>query len=178
MRDMFNPVNSRVSFPQIEAAVLATWKDENIYHKSINARKDGPRFVFYEGPPFANGSPGIHHVLARVYKDIIVRYKVMKGHYVPRIAGWDTHGLPVELEVERQIGITSKPEIEKYGIDKFNALCRSSVFSYLEEWNSLTERIAYWVDLENAYKTMDNTYIESVWWALKQMWDKGYVYKG
>lgn len=117
-------------------------------------------------------------MLARAYKDVMVRYKVMAGHYVPRIGGWDTQGLPVEIEVEKQLGFRSKPQIEQYGVEQFNKRCRESVFRYLKEWNTLTERIAYWVDLEHAYKTMDNTYVESVWWALKQMWDKGYVYQG
>jgi isoleucyl-tRNA synthetase len=175
---MFQPVGSKVSFPQMEEKVLAFWKEKGIFKRSVNDRKGGPRFTFYEGPPFANGNPGIHHVLARAFKDIIVRYKVMKGYYVPRIAGWDTHGLPVELEIEKQLGFSGKDQIEKYGVEEFNKRCRESVFKYLKEWNSLTERIAYWVDLEHAYKTMDNTYIESVWWALKQMWDKGFIYQG
>ncbi|MHB8105622.1 MAG: isoleucine--tRNA ligase, partial [Dehalococcoidales bacterium] len=175
---MFKPVSSRVSFPQIEEGVLAFWKEKNIFEKSVQSRQGKQRFVFYEGPPFANGNPGIHHVLARAVKDVIVRYKAMKGFYIPRIAGWDTHGLPVELEVEKQLGFTGKDQIEKYGVEEFNKRCRESVFKYLKEWNSLTERIAYWVDLEHAYKTMDNTYVESVWWALKQIWDKGLVYQG
>jgi isoleucyl-tRNA synthetase len=175
---MFNPVGSRVSFPQMEEKILAYWKENDIFKRSVDDRKGSARFTFYEGPPFANGNPGIHHVLARVFKDIIVRYKVMKGYYVPRIAGWDTHGLPVELEIEKQLGFSGKDQIEKYGVEEFNKRCRESVFKYLKEWNSLTERIGYWVDLEHAYKTMDNGYIESVWWALKQMWDKGYVYQG
>ncbi len=175
---MFKPVSSRVSFPKMEESLLAFWKKNNIFEKSVDSRKGKKRFVFYEGPPFANGNPGIHHVLARVIKDIIVRYRVMKGYYIPRIAGWDTHGLPVELEVEKELGFTGKDQIEKYGVEKFNKRCRESVFKYVREWNSLTERIAYWVDLEHAYKTMDNTYIESVWWALKQIWDKGLVYQG
>jgi len=175
---MFKPVSSHVSFPQMEENLLAFWKEKNIFEKSVASRKGQKRFVFYEGPPFANGNPGIHHVLARVIKDIIVRYKTMKGYYIPRIAGWDTHGLPVELEVEKQLGFTGKDQIEKYGVEEFNKRCRESVFKYLKEWNTLTERIAYWVDLEHAYKTMDNTYIESVWWALKQIWDKGLVYQG
>jgi isoleucyl-tRNA synthetase len=175
---MFKPVGSRVSFPQMEEDVLAFWQENKIFEKSVEAHEEHQRFVFYEGPPFANGSPGIHHVLARVYKDIIVRYKVMKGYYVPRIAGWDTHGLPVELEIEKQLGFTGKDQIEKFGVEEFNRHCRESVFKYVKEWNNLTERIAYWVDLEHAYKTMDNTYIESVWWALKQIWDKGLVYQG
>jgi isoleucyl-tRNA synthetase len=175
---MFKPVSSRVEFPKLEEGVLAFWKDNTIFEKSVEARKGKKRFVFYEGPPFANGNPGIHHVLARVIKDVIVRYRTMKGYYIPRIAGWDTHGLPVELEVEKQLGFTGKDQIEKYGVEEFNKRCRESVFKYLKEWNSLTERIAYWVDLDHAYKTMDNTYVESVWWALKQIWDKGFIYQG
>jgi len=175
---MFKPVSSRVNFPQMEEKVLAFWKQNDIFNKSVRNRKGGDRFVLYEGPPTANGSPGIHHVLARAYKDIITRYKVMKGYYTPRIAGWDTHGLPVELEVEKELGFSGKAQIEEYGIEKFNQKCRASVFRYLKEWNTLTERIAYWVDLDNAYITMNNSYIESVWWALKQMWDKGLIYQG
>jgi len=175
---MFKPVNSRVDFPKQEEDILKFWKDNTIFEKSVDARKDGKRFVFYEGPPFANGNPGIHHVLARAIKDVIVRYKTMKGYYIPRIAGWDTHGLPVELEVERQLGFSGKDQIEKYGVEEFNKKCRESVFKYLKEWNFMTERIGYWVDLDHAYKTMDNTYVESVWWALKQIWDKGLVYQG
>jgi isoleucyl-tRNA synthetase len=177
-KKMFKPVNSRVNFPEMEDGALAFWKENGIFEKSVQSRQGKPRFVFYEGPPFANGNPGIHHVLARAFKDVIVRYKVMKGHYVPRIAGWDTHGLPVEIEVEKQLGFSGKDQIEKYGVEEFNKRCRESVFKYLKEWDSLTERIAYWVDLEHAYKTMDNNYIETVWWALKQMWDKGLIYQG
>jgi isoleucyl-tRNA synthetase len=175
---MFEPVGSKVNFPQVEEKILSLWKDKNIFERSLEARRDGHLFVFYEGPPTANGSPGIHHVLARVFKDIIPRYKTMKGFYVPRIAGWDTHGLPIELEVEKALGLSSKKDIERYGIDKFNARCRESVFSYLKEWEAMTERIAFWVDLENAYITMNNDYIETVWWAIKTMWDKGLIYQG
>jgi len=175
---MFKPVSSRVSFPKMEEEVLEFWKQNSIFEKSVKSREGKPRFVFYEGPPFANGNPGIHHVLARAFKDIMVRYKAAKGYYVPRIGGWDTHGLPVELEVERQLGFSGKGQIEQYGVEEFNKRCRESVFKYLKEWDALTERIGYWVDLEHAYKTMDNTYVESVWWALKQMWDKGYIYQG
>ncbi len=175
---MFKPVNSRVNFPELEENMLKWWHDYEIFKQSVNARRDRPRFVFYEGPPFANGNPGIHHVLARVFKDVIVRYRTMKGYYVPRIAGWDTHGLPTELEIEKQLGFSSKKQIEEYGVEEFNRRCRESVFKYLKEWNNLTERIAYWVDLDKAYMTMNNDYIESVWWALKQMWDKGLVYQG
>jgi isoleucyl-tRNA synthetase len=175
---MFKPVSSRVNFPQMEEKVLAFWKQDDIFNKSVRNREGNKRFVFYEGPPFANGNPGIHHVLARAFKDVIVRYAVMKGYYVPRIAGWDTHGLPVELEVEKELGFSNKTQIEQYGVEEFNKRCRESVFKYVGEWNEMTERIAYWVDLEHAYKTMDNTYVESVWWALKQMWDKGLIYQG
>jgi len=175
---MFQPVSSRVSFPELEEKLLAFWKEKNIFERSVAARRNGPLFVLYEGPPTANGSPGIHHMLSRTFKDIIPRYKAMKGYYAPRIAGWDTHGLPVELEVEKELGFTGKAQIEAYGIEKFNALCRQSVFRYLKEWQEMTERIGYWVDLEHPYITMDNSYIESVWWAIKQMWDKGLVYQG
>ncbi len=175
---MFRPVTSRVSFPRLEEEILQLWRKNNVFKRSITARQGAHRFVLYEGPPTANGNPGIHHVLSRVFKDIIPRYKAMKGYYTPRIAGWDTHGLPVELEVEKQLGFSSKYQIEKYGVDKFNARCRESVFSYLKEWEALTERIAFWVDLEHPYVTMRNDYIETGWWAIKRMWDKGLVYQG
>jgi len=175
---MFHPVSSKVNFPQLEENILGLWKDKNVFERSLEARRGGRRFVFYEGPPTANGSPGIHHVLARVFKDIIPRYKTMKGYYTPRIAGWDTHGLPIELEVERELGLASKKDIEDFGIAKFNARCRESVFSYLKEWEAMTERIAFWVDLENAYVTMNNDYIETCWWAIKGMWEKGLIYQG
>jgi len=169
---MFHPVSSKVNFPQLEEKVLSLWKNRDVFKRSVDSRRGGPHFVLYEGPPTANGSPGIHHVLARVFKDIIPRYKVMKGYYAPRIAGWDTHGLPVELEVEKQLGFSSKADIDKYGIAQFNARCRESVFGYLEEWQAMTERIGFWVDLEHPYITMENDYIETVWWAIKQMWDR------
>ncbi|MFC2071285.1 isoleucine--tRNA ligase [Chloroflexota bacterium] len=175
---MFRPVNSKVNFPQVEENIFNLWKEHNVFEQSIDRRQGAPRFVLYEGPPTANGSPGIHHVLSRVFKDVIPRYKAMKGYYTPRIAGWDTHGLPVELEVEKELGFSGKAQIEEYGVDKFNQRCRESVFSYLKEWNALTERIAFWIDLDNAYVTMVNEYIETVWWAIKQMWDKGLVYQG
>ncbi|MDP6042965.1 MAG: class I tRNA ligase family protein, partial [Dehalococcoidales bacterium] len=125
---MFRSVNSKVNLPQLEEKMLSWWKDNNIFERSVAARQGSPYFVLYEGPPTANGSPGIHHVLTRVFKDIISRYKAMKGYYTPRIAGWDTHGLPVELEVERELGFSGKAQIEEYGIDRFNARCRESVF--------------------------------------------------
>ena len=175
---MFNPVNSRVNFPQMEEKILPWWKENDIFQRSVEARKGGPRFVLYDGPPTLNGSPALHHVLTSVFKDALPRYKVMKGYYAPRIGGWDTHGLPVELEVEKQLGFSSKTQIEEYGVARFNELCRQSVNRYLHEFEEIIERVAYWVDLENAYITMSNDYIESCWWAIKQMWDKELVYQG
>ncbi|MFC2017372.1 isoleucine--tRNA ligase [Chloroflexota bacterium] len=175
---MFLPVSSQMNFPQVEENILSLWRNKNVFERSVDARRGAPRFVLYDGPPTANGSPGIHHVLSRVFKDVIPRYKAMKGYYTPRIAGWDTHGLPVELEVERKLGFSGKAQIEEYGVDRFNARCRESVFSYLKEWEAITERIAFWVDLKHPYVTMDNKYIETVWWAIKQMWDRGLVYQG
>jgi isoleucyl-tRNA synthetase len=158
---MFRPVDSRVNFPRLEKTILDFWKAHQIFEKSLEKRRGSTHFTFYEGPPTANGSPGIHHVLSRVFKDVIPRYKTMKGYYAPRKAGWDTHGLPVELEIEKRLGFTGKGQIEQYGIAKFNQLCRESVFSYLKEWDIMTERIAFWLDLDHAYKTLENTYIES-----------------
>jgi isoleucyl-tRNA synthetase len=176
---MFLPVNSKVDFPKMELEILRFWKNADIFNKSIQSRQNSTsQFTLYEGPPTANGRPGIHHVLSRVFKDVIPRYKTMKGYYSPRIAGWDTHGLPVELEIEKKLGFSTKAEIENYGIDKFNNLCRESVFTYLKEWDALTERIGYWLDIEHPYVTLNNSYIESVWWILKQLWDKDLIYQG
>jgi len=175
---MFKPVNNKISFPELEKSVLAFWKENRIFEKSIETRENLPKFIFFEGPPTANGNPGIHHVLSRVYKDVIPRYKTMKGYCVPRKAGWDTHGLPVELEVEKMLGFTGKAQIESYGVAKFNNLCRESVFKYLKQWNALTERIGFWLDMEHPYVTLDNSYIESCWWAIKQLWDRGLIYQG
>lgn len=175
---MFEPVTSKPNFPEIEERILQFWKANNTFQKSILARSTGPHFTLYEGPPTANGRPGIHHALSRSFKDVISRYKVMQGYYAPRKAGWDTHGLPVELEVEKTLGFTSKVQIEEYGVAKFNALCRKSVINYLKDWEAMTERIGFWLDLEQPYMTMENSYIESCWWALKQLWDKNLVYQG
>ncbi|MFC1915568.1 isoleucine--tRNA ligase [Chloroflexota bacterium] len=175
---MFRPVGSRLNLPQIEENILNWWRKNKVFERSVENRQGCPRFTLYEGPPTANGSPGIHHVLSRIFKDVIPRYKAMKGYYTPRIAGWDTHGLPVELEVEKELGFSGKAQIEEYGVDRFNARCRESVFSYLKEWKAMTERIAFWIDLEHPYITMENDYIESGWWAIKQMWDKGLIYQG
>ncbi len=173
---MFQPVDSRVSFPKLEEDVLRFWKENDIFRKSVEERPEDRLYVFYEGPPTANARPGIHHVLARAFKDLFPRYKTMRGFRVPRKAGWDTHGLPVELEVERELGLKSKPEIEEFGIEEFNRRCRESVFRYVKEWEALTERIGFWIDMDDPYVTYDNDYIESVWWIVKQLWDKGLVY--
>jgi len=175
--EMFQPVSSKVSFPQVEEGILRLWRERAIFPKSIQQRPQDRTFIFYEGPPYANASPGIHHVLARVFKDVIVRYKTMRGYRVPRKAGWDTHGLPAELEVERSLGFKSKADIEAFGIEEFNRRCRENVFTYLKEWEALTERIAFWLDLEDAYITCTNQYIESCWWAVRQLWERGLVYQ-
>ena len=151
--------------------MLERWRERDVFRESMRRREGAEPFVFYEGPPTANGRPGSHHVLARVFKDIFPRYKTMRGHYVERKGGWDCHGLPVEIAVEQKLGFHTKHDIERYGIAEFNAQCRESVFEFLEDWTALTERIGYWVDLEHPYRTLDPTYIESVWWALKTMWD-------
>jgi len=175
---VFKEVSPKVNFPQMEEEVLRFWKEHQIFEKSLEKRKDAPRYVFYEGPPTANGLPGIHHVLARVFKDLFPRYKTMKGYYCLRKGGWDTHGLPVELEIEKELGFTSKSQIEEFGIAEFNRLCKESVFRYVKEWEELTDRIGFWIDMKNAYITLSNEFIESVWWILKQLWNKGLIYKG
>jgi len=167
----------KFDFPQIEEKILKFWRKKKIFEKSLEKRKGNERFVFYEGPPFANGLPGIHHLLARAFKDVILRYKTMRGFFVERRAGWDTHGLPTEMEAEKKLNIRSKKEIEKLGIKKFIGECRKNVFIYKKEWEEFTERIGYWLDLENAYITCDSDYIESLWWILKQVWDKGLLYQ-
>ncbi|MBI3956474.1 MAG: isoleucine--tRNA ligase [Candidatus Kerfeldbacteria bacterium] len=166
------------NFPQLEEEVLEQWKANDIFQKSLEQTANGPRFVFFEGPPTANGRPGIHHVLARVFKDVIPRYKTMRGFFVERKAGWDTHGLPAELEVEKQLGLKSKKEIDAYGVQKFNEVCRESVWKYKEEWEQLTERIGFWLDLEHPYITYEPAYVESLWWIIKQVWDKQLLYQG
>jgi len=174
---MFPPIEPTLNLTLMEEEVLRFWKRERIFAKSIALREGGPEFVFYEGPPTANGAPGVHHVLARACKDIFPRYKTMCGFHVARRGGWDTHGLPVEVEIEKRLGITAKSQIEAYGIDRFNYLCRKSTFDYIQDWERLTERIAFWVDLEDAYVTFTNEYIESLWWILKTFWDKGLIYQ-
>lgn len=175
---MFKPVNAKLDVPAMEDAVLKFWKKQEIFKKTSDERKGKPEYIFYEGPPTANGRPGVHHVLARAFKDMFPRYKIMRGFNVSRRGGWDTHGLPVEIEVEKQLGFKNKQQIEEYGIDKFNALCKKSVFNYIQEWEKLTDRIAFWVDLDTAYVTYENDYIESVWWILKNFWEKDLLFKG
>jgi isoleucyl-tRNA synthetase len=171
-------IDPRQSFPDLEQQVLERWRERDVFRESVRRRQGAQPWVFYEGPPTANGRPGSHHVLARVFKDIYPRFKTMRGFYVERKGGWDCHGLPVEIAVEQQLGIKTKAEIEAYGIAEFNAKCRESVFEFLEDWNALTERIAFWVDLDHAYRTLDPSYIESVWWALRAIYDKGLLYEG
>jgi isoleucyl-tRNA synthetase len=173
----FRAVDAKQSFPELEERVLERWRQREIFRRSLARRAEAPVWSFYEGPPTANGRPGSHHVLARVFKDVYPRYRTMRGYRVPRKGGWDCHGLPVELEVEKELGISSKAEIEELGIDEFNRRCRESVFRYVSEWNRLTERIGFWLDLDDAYVTMTNEYIECVWWALRKIWDDGRLYQ-
>ena len=176
---MFEKVDQRVSFPQLEVDLMRRWKEETTFQRSLELREGRPRFVFYEGPPTANGKPATHHILARAFKDLFGRYKTMKGFYVERKAGWDTHGLPVEIEVEKKLNISGKFAIEnEIGVERFNELCRQSVYEYVEEWRVFSERMAFWQDYEGAYWTLNPEYIQSVWWALSEMWKQGLVYKG
>jgi isoleucyl-tRNA synthetase len=173
----FKPVSSRVDIQALEKAQLDFWREQKVFERTMKERENGPRYVFYEGPPTANGKPGIHHVLARAFKDLFPRYKTMNGYYALRKGGWDTHGLPVEIEVEKELGITQKHQIEEYGIAEFNKKCRESVLRYVGEFERLTERMGYWVDTEGAYITYTNDYIQSVWWILKSFWDRGLLFK-
>ena len=175
---MYDKVTTDLNFAKRELDVIDFWKHNGIIKKSLEHRKGNEKFTFYDGPPTANGKPHIGHVITRAVKDIIPRYRSMKGYDVGRKAGWDTHGLPVELEVEKMLGIDGKPQIEEYGVAPFIEKCKESVFSYKSHWQDMSERVAYWADMDNAYITYTNEYIESVWWSLKQIWDKGLIYKG
>ena len=168
----------QVDYSKLELEILNWWEERGIFNKSLESREDGIPFTFYEGPPTANGKPGIHHVMARTVKDLFCRYKTMKGHKVMRKAGWDTHGLPVEIEVEKELGLKGRAEVEKFGLTEYNARCRESVLKYKGLWDDLTRRMGYWVDLHNPYVTFENDYIESIWWALKTLHDKDLLYKG
>jgi isoleucyl-tRNA synthetase len=174
----FTPVPPDQPADALEQELLARWRDERLFEQTLAARAGADPFVFYEGPPTANGKPGIHHVFARTVKDLFCRHRAMKGYLVDRKAGWDTHGLPVEIEVEKRLGISGKQDIEKLGVAEFNRLCRESVFTYREEWEKLSERIAFWLDYDHPYVTYTNDYVESVWWALSTLFEKGLLYQG
>ena len=171
-------VDPQKDLPTLELEILERWREREVFAQSLRNREGARQWVFYEGPPTANGPPGSHHVLSRVFKDIYPRFQTMRGYRVERKGGWDCHGLPVEIAVEQQLGIHHKSEIEEYGIAAFNAKCRESVFTFLEDWDRLTERIGFWIDLEHAYRTLDESYIESVWWALQQIDARGFLYEG
>jgi isoleucyl-tRNA synthetase len=175
---MYKKIDSAKSFVDMEKDIAKLWEEKDIVKKSFNANEDGEYFTFYDGPPTANGKPHVGHVLTRVMKDFIPRYKVMKGYKVLRKAGWDTHGLPVELEIEKKLKISGKPQIEEYGVEAFIKECKDSVFTYSKMWKDMSEKLGFWVDMDDPYVTYHDNYIESEWWALKQMWDKGLLYKG
>ncbi|MFM8914152.1 MAG: class I tRNA ligase family protein, partial [Flammeovirgaceae bacterium] len=167
-----------LSLAKVAGEVLAYWKEQGIFEKSVSNREGKQTFTFYEGPPSANGTPGIHHVMARTVKDIFCRYKTLEGFQVKRKGGWDTHGLPVELQVEKQLGITKDDIGKKISIEDYNQKCRETVMMYKDQWDDLTMKMGYWVDLQNPYITYNNEYIESIWWILKKFYDKGLLYKG
>jgi isoleucyl-tRNA synthetase len=174
----FGPVDPDLDLPALEARALARWREREVIEETARLRKGGEPWTFYEGPPTANGRPGLHHVWARAFKDLFPRFQTMRGRDVPRKGGWDCHGLPVELEVEKELGLHNKHEIEAYGVEAFNARCRDSVLRYVEDWSSLTSRSGVWIDTADAYWTMSNDYVESVWWLMRQLWDKGLLYEG
>jgi isoleucyl-tRNA synthetase len=175
---LFKELTDKINYSLLEKDILKFWKENDLFRKSVTSREGKQGFTFYEGPPTANGRPGIHHVMSRTLKDLICRYKTMRGYQVHRKAGWDTHGLPVEIEVEKALGFKHKDDIVRYGVAKFNEECRKSVWKYKTDWESMTERMGYWVDMSDPYITFENNYIESIWWALKQYFDKGLIYKG
>ncbi|MEX2172780.1 MAG: class I tRNA ligase family protein, partial [Pirellulaceae bacterium] len=175
---MFQPASSHANFPQQEEAILRFWKEQGIYEQSLAARDGAPKFVFFEGPPTANGMPHPGHCLTRAIKDLFPRYKTMRGYHCERKAGWDTHGLPVEVEVCKELGIHAKEEIEAFGIEPFIHKCQESVWRYMQEWERLTERLGFWVNLKEAYVTYHQSYVESVWWSLKNLFDRGLLYQG
>jgi isoleucyl-tRNA synthetase len=175
---MFEAVNPKADIQKVEHSVLDFWRENRVFQQSMERREGAPKWVTYEGPPTVNGNPGVHHVLARAFKDMFPRFKTMRGHYVLRKGGWDTHGLPVEIAMEKELGLKQKKDIEAFGIAKFNELCRESVLRNIGIWTKFTERMAYWTDLENPYTTLENSYIESVWWVLKQLFEQGLIYKG
>jgi isoleucyl-tRNA synthetase len=169
----FEPLPAQVDLPALEHEILRRWRDAGIFERSLKQTAGGPAWIFYEGPPTANGLPGAHHVEARTFKDLFPRFKTMQGYHVPRQAGWDCHGLPVEVAVEKELGLTGKRDIEAYGVAQFNARCRESVLRYVDAWLEMSRRMGYWADTEHAYRTMDPSYIESVWWSLKAVYEQG-----
>ncbi len=175
---MYRKVSTSLNFLDRENEIIDFWKKNNIFEKSVTKNEGGEEFSFYDGPPTANGKPHIGHILTRVIKDIIPRYKTMKGYHVLRKAGWDTHGLPVELEVEKSLGMDGKQDIEKYGVEPFIKKCKESVWKYKGEWERMSDRVGYWADMDNPYITYDDKYIESVWWSLKEVDKKNLLYKG
>ena len=174
---MYEKVPTNMQFAQRELKVLDFWKEHDVFQKSIELREGAEAFTFYDGPPTANGKPHVGHVITRAMKDIIPRFQTMKGKRVLRKAGWDTHGLPVELEVEKALGISGKPQIEEYGVEPFINKCKESVWTYKALWEEMSLRVGYWADMDAPYVTYDNEYIESVWWALSEIWKKGLIYK-
>ncbi|MBU1421953.1 MAG: isoleucine--tRNA ligase [Bacteroidetes bacterium] len=175
---MFKELTDKINYSNLELEILKFWRENKVFEKSVSSRESGKGFTFFEGPPTANGRPGIHHVMSRTLKDLVCRYKTMRGYQVHRKAGWDTHGLPVEIEVEKMLGFKHKDDIVKYGVTQFNAECKKSVWKYKAEWEQMTERMGYWVNLSDPYITFENNYIESIWWALKEYFNKGMIYKG
>src|SRR5437868_2683781 len=174
----FGAVDAQLDLVALEHRVLERWQAQDVLGQVVRMRAGAPRWVFYEGPPTANARPGLHHVWSRAFKDLFIRYQTMRGHDVPRKGGWDCHGLPVEIEVEKELGISNKHQIEAFGIAEFNQRCRDSVHRYVGDWKALTRRSAASIDTEDAYWTLDNDYIESVWWLLGRMWDDGLLYEG
>ena len=173
MQPRFEKVAPVVHFPEAEARIRAFWRERNVFHASLAKRQGGPRFIFYEGPPTANGLPHNGHALTRVMKDVFPRYKAMRGFDVPRWAGWDTHGLPVEIEVEKELGFSGREAIVEFGVEPFVRRCLESVFRYTEEWEQFTDELGFWLDLDRAYVTFHESYVESVWWALSELHRKG-----
>ena len=177
MNKKFNEYKS-INYYELSSDILSFWKENNVFEKSISSRESGDVFSFYEGPPSANGMPGIHHVMSRTVKDIFCRYKTLKGFKVYRKGGWDTHGLPVEIQVEKKLEITKDDIGKSISVEEYNKECRSAVMQFKKNWEDLTERIGYWLDLNNSYVTFKNEYIESVWWSIKELYKKGLLYKG
>ncbi|HMR01541.1 MAG TPA: class I tRNA ligase family protein, partial [Candidatus Gracilibacteria bacterium] len=175
---MFQSVDPKQSFPELEHQMLEAWDKNKTFEKSVEARKDGEKYVFFDGPPFANGLPHYGHILANSLKDAVTRYWTMKGSYVPRTNGWDCHGLPVEYEIEKKLELAGRKDIVDMGVEKFNDACRESVFTYTKEWEQLLRRIGRWVDFGQSYATLNNDYMESIWWVFSQIWKKEMVYQG